>query len=1091
MRRNATLSLDDLDPEVLDAARDVARRAGVPLESWIESVVGGEAKAARTSLPQQPVEPAVERRRRKRTSDAAPAAAEAKPSYESRASRAETAPRDLSETIGNSIGAMARRLDELDRSLAENRKQSEGAAASAIAKLEGRIAEALDQAPAGALAGKLDEIERRMNDLSGQLSGPRPLGRRGRPLVAEMRDAVEQVRQRQRELDAAGDEPVQPSNAPSPAISDLQRETSKLRESLGSLATGRDVGALEQAMRTLAADVHRAREPGDLAAIAAPVELIRVQVDRLAEEVAENVHARISGEVARLAHKVDGSLSATVSYADRDALAGVHQELDEIRRQIGALAGPERIQGLAQGLQSISAQISQLQGAANAGPSVDSLKPLLEEIRKGIAAPDRSSRALLGRLDALADKLDRVGATPVGDILGRLEDLSSRMQHPSAGQGDLAAIQKMLRSLADKVDHVQVGSGAESLDALEKQVVGIARRLDAQRADPALAGLERMMADLLGQVTALCGGEGVEAAVERATRRAVAETADRGGTGFASAGVDQLRSDLAEIAARQAAADQRMQATMGNLNTMLERLVDRLGPPMGGEGLAYRAAPRDQDESSLSERLMASTMPVGHSPIAQAPLPPMSPEAAPRTRQQRRPDAPRVSGADSAHMTDELLEPGSARPRPSASSAAEAREPVQSGADIKANFIAAARRAAQAAQADIGAPSAPERRSERARPGTTASAAPAAAGGLVARLRSEIDSRRRPLLLGLAAIVLVLGAFQAFTMTTGDTTSDPAKIAAAPPTEQTPRVAHEPATEAPATESLAAKADPATTQSLADPSPAPSAPARATATAKSSVPKIAGMEALKPELASVPIALASLKQAALDGDGAAIYDLASREADGRGVTRDLGVAAKLYEKLAIAGFAPAQFKLGSAYEKGSGLVRDLDQAKLWYGRAAEQGNSRAMHNLAVVHAENPAVGGKPDFATAASWFRRAAEYGVRDSQYNLAVLYARGLGMNQDLVQSYAWFAAAAAQGDEEAGKKRDDVAAKLAPKDLTTAKGIAAAFKPKPTDPSANDSPAVKPTAPAAMSLLGAPPPGSPTSNGFTPSRSSSQSGV
>ncbi len=130
--------------------------------------------------------------------------------------------------------------------------------------------------------------------------------------------------------------------------------------------------------------------------------------------------------------------------------------------------------------------------------------------------------------------------------------------------------------------------------------------------------------------------------------------------------------------------------------------------------------------------------------------------------------------------------------------------------------------------------------------------------------------------------------------------------------------------------------------------------------------------------------------------------------------------------LGTAGSAPAQYKLGSLHEKGVGLPRDLAQAKVWYGRAAERGNARAMHNLAVIHAENPAAGGKPDFTTAAQWFKRGAEFGLRDSQYNLAVLYARGMGVPQDLEQSYLWFSAAAAQGDADAAKKRDDVAAKL-----------------------------------------------------------------
>jgi localization factor PodJL len=229
----------------------------------------------------------------------------------------------------------------------------------------------------------------------------------------------------------------------------------------------------------------------------------------------------------------------------------------------------------------------------------------------------------------------------------------------------------------------------------------------------------------------------------------------------------------------------------------------------------------------------------------------------------------------------------------------------------------------------------------------------------------------------------------------------------------------------------------------------------------------------------LPTAMAALKQSALDGDGAAIWELAGRAVEGRGLSRDLALAAKLYERLASAGYAPAQFKLGNAYEKGSGVVRDVAQAKSWYGRAADMGNTRAMHNLAVLHAENTAANGRPDFVTAASAFRRAAEHGVRDSQYNLAVLYARGLGVSQDLVQSYLWFSAAAAQGDEEAGRKRDEVAGKLNPADLARGRELVAGFKPKPADPAANEAPTPKLQAAAPpTSLIGAPSPNLPSAN-------------
>ncbi len=235
------------------------------------------------------------------------------------------------------------------------------------------------------------------------------------------------------------------------------------------------------------------------------------------------------------------------------------------------------------------------------------------------------------------------------------------------------------------------------------------------------------------------------------------------------------------------------------------------------------------------------------------------------------------------------------------------------------------------------------------------------------------------------------------------------------------------------------------------------------------------MASLSHDLAAVPAGAASLRQAALEGDGAAIYELASRSVDGRGLPRDTALAAKLFDRLAGAGYAPAQYRLGSQYEKGLGLVRDQEKARLWYGRAAMQGHVRAMHNLAVMLAESGAAGGKPDYSSAATWFRKAAEYGVRDSQYNLAVLLARGLGVTQDLPQAYGWFAAAAAQGDDDAGRKRDEVAGKLGPKDLAAARGAAEAWKAKTPDPAVNDPPPARiETAanPGAMSLIGAPPP-------------------
>jgi localization factor PodJL len=168
------------------------------------------------------------------------------------------------------------------------------------------------------------------------------------------------------------------------------------------------------------------------------------------------------------------------------------------------------------------------------------------------------------------------------------------------------------------------------------------------------------------------------------------------------------------------------------------------------------------------------------------------------------------------------------------------------------------------------------------------------------------------------------------------------------------------------------------------------------------------------------IGSADLRTAALRGDAGAAYEIAVRYAEGRGVPHSSEDAARWFDRAAQTGIAVAQFRLGSMYEKGTGVRRDLKEARRLYQAAADQGHAKAMHNLAVLYAEG--IDGKPDYRKAAGLFQQAADYGVRDSQYNLGILHARGLGVDRDLPTSYKWFSLAAAQGDKEAVKKRDEL---------------------------------------------------------------------
>ena len=351
------------------------------------------------------------------------------------------------------------------------------------------------------------------------------------------------------------------------------------------------------------------------------------------------------------------------------------------------------------------------------------------------------------------------------------------------------------------------------------------------------------------------------------------------------------------------------------------------------------------------------------------------------------------------------------------------------GENGRADFIAAARRAAKVAQSrSLRCRAEPGRRGPRRAP---------SASGLIEQSRDYVTRHKRPVLLSIAALFVVLGTMaimQKIGLDEGDTRT--ADIAA--PTQMASNIMHAPRPRPMRqNDELSPSALPTSTPVLANPIPG-SDPIQTGSIP--SLPSFAAGAAPRPR----PGLSNSIKTLAESGDGAAEYMLGAQYAEGNVVARDFSLAAKWYEKAAAQNLAPAQYRLASLYEKGLGVTQDKTRAKTLYLQAAEAGNPRAMHNLAVLLADGD---GKPDYDGAATWFRKAAQFGIHDSQYNLAILLARGIGVQQSFVQSYQWFAIAAAQGDADAAKKRDEVGAKLGSNDLAVAKALASSFRPRIAD--------------------------------------------
>ena len=757
--------------------------------------------------------------------------------------------------------------------------------------------------------------------------------------------------------------------------------------------------------------------------------------------------AGLQAEISGLSRRIE-EIHRTAGV--RDAALAKETSIGEIRTRLGDLSG-KSLDMLGDRVEALAAKID------------DAI-----EDRLSPAAIERLVSRIEGVQASMAGSRDRAPMVDMHPLEQRIDGLVGSVDALRKGSVDARTFDTMMQRLAAKLDDARKPhADAAVFGDLQAQLGHIVQRMDRSDAGlTAIVSVERSLGELFSQLELT--REAAINAAETAARTAARETLRAAvmdvtlpfnqSHGSAEAVVANVSKQIAELRATRETADQRLQSMLASLNKTLEKVAERLGgQPLAGEPLGSKTSGAAAAEVlDLSEA--ASLAPAGN-PARATPVADNEPVRVPADRQ------PLPVALDEA---DFPIEPGTG---PGRFRSPQRREDdaAQANAEDKMNpgeFIAAARRAAQAAAREAANRSA----TASLRAGAASTAPTQAALGQ--RVGSFVVQRRRPILLALAGLVLLLGAAQMAHLSrshseptvVGDATpvDDAAKSDMAAPVSSAtvPTITKSP--EAVVSSNAAGPTAPAQVTAAAPveaakPATSPVVPA-ATSSAVSldpvkPLPTLAMGFGNKRSLASgetVAGIPAGLKELAQGGNAAAQYEVGLRLADGRGVTRDLKGAADWFEKAANQDLAPAAYRLGSLYEKGLGVARDPVVSTRWYQKAADLGNVRAMHNLAVMSAEG--AEGKSDYARAAAWFTKAAQAGVRDSQFNLAILYARGLGIEQSLAQAYTWFAIAADQGDTDAAKKRDEVAARLDAATLASAKSTAEKFKPAATVAAANE---------------------------------------
>ncbi len=800
-----------------------------------------------------------------------------------------------------------------------------------------------------------------------------------------------------------------------------------------------DLSGLEGQLRNITEMIERLHQPKENEEIAALRKELAEISGKLNEAMPKHAIEVLENEMRKIAERLDESRKFGI---DPAVIGNMERGLADVYQALKELKPAESLAGFEEAIRNLSLKIEQMGGVSHDPGFVQQLEGAITALRGIVShvASNEQLGALADEVRGLSAKIERVAGAAGGtspDFMAALDQKIGALTEQLKASGSPVLpprIESLLNSFSDRMERNELSSGEQyALGTLEDRIVSLAAKLDASETRlNQLGAIERGMAELLLHIQEL-RTSGVSAAPRNGDiKREIAKTQDS---------LEAVHGTVGAVVDRLAILETEWREPMAPVAPVAPMAAQPV-PAAPQPAPAQRPDDAYPGPMSIIEAKPASAPAVTVTPPAKV-RPPVN-----------RPRAP----IDPNLPPDYPLEPGSGVPRGGTSAAeriaaSEAAlngiNATGSGSSGSTNFIAAARRAAQAA-APAGAPNAKAEPAKSEKPAE----------------HKSLGQRVRSMLAGASVILLVAGGLK-LAMSLYDSSDRVAELPTASPaqiannSDDLNALIQDKAASAPSTRIARmpeAGPPPGLSQRPQPDAEPESQPEVTSSIATAPLPPVTEQPmpgtTAEPRLVPPEKLPAALRNAAMNGDPAAAYEIAMRHLEGRGITQSLEEAARWLERSAKAGLAPAQFRLGSLYEKGQGVKKSLDTAQRLYSAAAQKGNAKAMHNLAVLYAEG--AQGKPDYKTAVQWFRKAADRGVADSQYNLGILYARGIGVEQNLAEAYKWFSLAGAQGDKEAAKKRDDVGAKLDAQSLMAARLAAQTFavEPQPHDASVVKAP-------------------------------------
>ena len=1052
-------------PEARETAREAARRSGMSVSEWLDSLIidsasregiepapGAPAHLSTDDYPdwdRDPLPPRRpyaddDRRHRPVARDDRPEPAAYHDTSRLPGPRERPALDPGIAEVNQRLDNLTRQLDQLARLNVANAKASASRQdeaprhlTDAISKLDRR----LDQLVAEGRSAT-SEIERRMSavdrvvaDLGQQKPRPAVVANPPTPLD----QALMEIADRQRALD--GHPPAPAVRAPTAAQAPAAVQTPAAvpaptpSEALPRART-QEFSGLERELRQINTQIQALSRPCNIdSAVGKAVDTLRDDLAEigvmLQDALPRKAVEALEGQVRKLSERIDNTRDAGV---DGGAVAGVERGLMEVRDALRGLTPAESLVGVDQAVKELSRKIDMIGGGSQDPAALKQLESAIVAMR-GIVSHVASNDALARLSDevrSLADKVEHVGSGGGSDVLSSLERrigsladaLEARNRH---GHDVPRDIDDVVKGLIDKIDRLQISRGDHAaFGHLDERIALLVEKLDASDARlNHLEALERGLAELL-----------IHLEHQRLPHLA-------GAAANPPPEVDALNRDVADLKEIEKKTQDSLEAFHGTLGHVVERLA-MIETDMRGMTTQERAAPA-APAAPLAPRLAPAVAPA-ELPIAPPSPPPRPPEvetaaAAPEEEDFTALDeevaaAPHHAAAnpvpapanerrpiDPNLPPDHPLEPGVARLRHPASPAdriaaseaalGPAKPPViPDPGGGKPNFIAAARSAAQAAAGEAPA---------RARP-----AEQPAGDSKAGKIASLLRRHARSLIVGLSVMAIVLGTLH-MAATWLRSSEEPEMEAPSRPEKSTPPTAAVPSP-APPDEAPAAAAPekpPSGRQSALAPAldPAPAAP------------PASGM------LLAIETARQAMNTPALKAANAAPAPTAPAHPAPAPVARAADVPAPAAPAAPAPPAAPALVLLpppdppalaipapaplppavtaqaAAAQPAATTPATGTDRLPATIGgalrAAAAKGEAAAEFEIASRYAEGRGMA--QNFTEAAHWFERAAKQGLAPAQFRLAGLHEKGVGVRKDLDAARRLYLAAGEAGHAKA----------------------------------------------------------------------------